>query len=498
MIPQETVALIRHLFYAEHWKIGTIASELGLHYDTVRRAVEADRFSRRVARGTLVDPYADFVRETLASYPRLRATRIFQMLQVRGYTGSVNTLRRAVADLRPSRREAFLRLRTFPGDQGQVDWAHFGKVKVGRAQRRLSCFVSTLSYSRALYLEFFFDQMLESFLRGHVRTFQDWGGVPRNMLSDNLRSVVLERRGDAVHFNPRLLELCAHYHFMVRPCQVGRGNEKGRVERAIQYVRGSFFAARPFTTLEDFNRQALRWRDEVAHRRPWPGDDSKTVEQAFEEEKPCLLPLPANPFNTDLVLAIRSGKTIYVRFDLNDYSIPPTYVGRPLTLLASDTTVRILDGQTEVARHRRSYDRHEFVTDPAHEIALLKGKRKARGSTPGGSLASAVPESEEFLNAAFQRGESAASQTAQLLRLLDDYGATELRAAIGEALMRNTPRASSVAFILNKRRRASRRRPATPVDLSRRPDLADVNIQPHNPETYDELSHNDDDDDSEQ
>ena len=148
------------------------------------------------------------------------------------------------------------------------------------------------------------------------------------MLSDNLRSAVLERRGDAVHFNPRLLELCAHYHFMVRPCQVGRGNEKGRVERAIQYVRGSFFAARPFTTLEDFNRQALRWRDEVAHRRPWPGDDSKTVEQAFEEEKPYLLPLPANPFNTDLVLSIRSGKTIYVRFDLNDYSIPPTYVGR--------------------------------------------------------------------------------------------------------------------------------------------------------------------------
>ncbi|HEV8716519.1 MAG TPA: IS21 family transposase, partial [Candidatus Binatia bacterium] len=213
-----------------------------------------------------------------------------------------------------------------------------------------------------------------------------------------------------------------------------------------------------------------------------------------EEEKPYLLPLPTNPFNTDLVLSIRSGKTIYVRFDLNDYSIPPTFVGRPLTLLASGTTVRILDGQTEVARHRRSYDRHEFVADPAHEIALLKSKRKARGSTPGGSLASAVPESEEFLNAAFQRGESAASQTAQLLRLLDDYGATELRAAISEALERNTPRASSVAFILNKRRRASRRRPPTPVDLSRRPDLADVNIQPHNPETYDELSRNDDDD----
>jgi transposase len=493
MIPQETITRIRHLFFAEHWKIGTIASELGLHHDTVRRAVEADRFSNRMARSTLVDPYADFVRETLAQYPRLRATRIFQMLKVRGYTGSVNTLRRAVADLRPTHREAFLRLRTFPGDQGQVDWAHFGKVRVGRAERRLSCFVATLSYSRALYLEFFFDQMLESFLRGHVHAFHDWGAVPRNMLSDNLRSAVLERRGDAVHFHPRLLELCAHYHFMVRPCQVGRGNEKGRVERAIQYVRGSFFAARPFTTLEDFNRQALRWRDEVAHLRPWPGDDSKTVGQAFEVEKPYLLPLPTNPFSTDMVLSIRSGKTIYVRFDLNDYSIPPESVGRPLTLLVSATTVRIFDGQTEVARHRRSYDRHEFVADPEHEMALLKTKRKAVGSTPGTRLATAVPESDQFLDAAFQRGESAASQTAQLLRLLEDYGPAELRAAIAEALERNTPRASSVAFILNKRRRRSRRQPLVPVDLSRRPDLAEVNIKPHDPETYDELSRKDDD-----
>jgi transposase len=493
MIPQETVTRIRHLFFAEHWKIGTIASELGLHHDTVRRAVEADRFSNRMARSTLVDSYADFVRQTLTQYPRLRATRIFQMLKARGYTGSVNTVRRAVADMRPTHREAFLRLRTFPGDQGQVDWAHFGKVRIGRAERKLSCFVATLSYSRALYLEFFFDQMLENFLRGHVHAFHDWGAVPRNMLSDNLRSAVLERRGDAVHFHPRLLELCAHYHFMVRPCQVGRGNEKGRVERAIQYVRGSFFAARPFTTLEEFNRQALRWRDEVAHRRPWPGDDAKTVGQAFEEEKPYLLPLPTNPFTTDLVVSIRSGKTIYVRFDLNDYSIPPECVGRPLTLLASDATVRIIDGQTEVARHRRSYDRHEFVADSEHEIALLKTKRKGMGSTPGTRLAMAVPESEQFLDAAFQRGESAASQTAQLLRLLDDYGAAELRVAIAEALERNTPRASSVAFILNKRRRHSRRRPLVPVDLSRRPDLADVNIKPHDPETYDELTRDDDD-----
>ena len=165
---------------------------------------------------------------------------------------------RLVRRLRPvPQREAFLKLRTFPGEQGQVDWAHFGTVRIGRAQRRLSGFVMTLSYSRALALEFFFDQSLENFLRGHVRAFAQLGGVPRTLLYDNLRSAVLARHGDAIQFHPRLLELCAHYHFEPRPCRPRRGNEKGRVERVIRYVRDSFFAARPFTTLDDLNRQAV-------------------------------------------------------------------------------------------------------------------------------------------------------------------------------------------------------------------------------------------------
>lgn len=139
----------------------------------------------------------------------------------------------------------------------------------------------TLSYSRALALEFFFDQTLENFLRGHVRAFTQFGGAARELLYDNLKSAVLERLGDAVRFHPRLLELAGHYHFAPRPCAPARGNEKGRVERAIRYIRDSFFAARPFTTLEELNRQAGLWRDETAHGRRWPGDDRKTVAEAL-------------------------------------------------------------------------------------------------------------------------------------------------------------------------------------------------------------------------
>ena len=495
MITPELIVKIRNLFFAEHWTIGTIATQLGLHHDTVRAALQTEGFNRarRERANTRTDPYLDFIRQTLKQYPRLRATRIFQMIQTRGYEGSVSQLRRIVADIRPATQEAFLQLRSFPGQEAQADWAHFGKVQIGHARRKLSCFVITLSYSRALALSFFFDQGLDNLLRAHVDAFNEFSGCPRVILYDNMKQVVLDRRGDDVQFHPRLLELAAHYHFAPRPCRPGRGNEKGRVERAIQFIRSSFFAARPFTTLEDFNRQARQWRDHVAYQRRWPEDDSRIVGDVFREEQPRLLPLPAHAFDADLVVAARSGKTIYVRFDLNDYSIPPDVVGRALTLAVSPTTIRILNGAVEIARHRRSWDRHQLIEDPAHRQALLEEKRRAMGSSPSGRLQLAVPESETLLDEAFRRGESIGRSTTQLVQLLDDYGAEELRSAIRSALERETPRVSSVAYILNQRRRSSRLRALRPVQLDRRPDLADLHVQPHDPDVYDALSENDDD-----
>jgi transposase len=490
MISAETRAQIRQWFFAEHWKIGTIAQVLRIHPDTVRHAIESDRFHRaQTLRACLTDPYVPFIRQTLDQHPWLRATRIYHMIRDRGYQGSVIQLRRVVATLRPVRREPFLRLHKFPAEEAQVDWAHFGEVRVGRARRRLSCFVITLSYSRALYLEFFFDQTLENFLRGHVHAFEAWLGTPRMVLHDNLRSAVLERRGDQVHFHPRLLELCAHYHCLPRPCQVRAANQKGRVERAIRYVRESFWAGRAFTTLSECNRQALLWRAEVAHQRPWPGDNTRSVAEAFAEEQPRLLPLPLHPFDPNLIVPLRPQKTIYVRFDRNDYSIPPEALGRPLTLVASDSVVRILDGTLEIARHSRSYDQHQEVLHPPHQQALLQLKRKAFNSTPGGRLLQTVPESETLLDVAFARGESAGSQTAQLLKLLDLYGAAALRSAIREALKRDTPRASSVAFLLRQQHQklSSSSKPLR-VDLSRHPEAQSIDVKPHDLETYDELT----------
>ena len=311
MITPAQRAEIRRLFYGENWKFGTIAAQLGLHHETVRAAVERETggFRRGACRPSILDPYLPFIRDTLAQYPRLRATRIYEMIRQRGYTGSVIQLRRLIQRLRPETSPAvYRRVVTLAGESAQVDWGSFGKVRIGHGTRTVSGFVMVLGYSRAIAALFTLDQTLESFLRGHVDAFDALGGVARNLVYDNLRSAVLDRRGAAVQFHPRLLELAGHYHFAPRPCTPGRGNEKGKVERQIQYLRHAFFAARPFHDLDDINAQFRRWRDEVAHLRPHPDQRDRTVADVWADETPRLLPLPAHPFETDLVRAVRSGK----------------------------------------------------------------------------------------------------------------------------------------------------------------------------------------------
>jgi len=242
--------------------------------------------------------------------------------------------------------------------------------------------------------------------------------------------------------------------------------------------------------LAECNRQAWLWRDQVAHQRRWPGQDGRTVEEVFHDEQARLLSPPLHPFNTDRMEAVCSRKTIYVRFDRNDYSIPPEVVGRPLTLVASYTSIRILDGTVELARHPRSYDRQQQVLDPEHQAAVAKIKRKAFNATPAGRLEQAVPESKMLLDLAFAAGESAGAQTVQLLRLLDEHGAVALRRAVVEALARQTPRACSVAFLLRRQPRSRR----VALDLSGHPEAQLIDVRPHRLESYDELAHPQNDD----
>ena len=497
-IAPELEAQILRLYHVEKWRVGTIARQLGVHHGTVDRVLSQAGLPKvqRPHRASLIDAFVPFVVETLEKYPTLTASRLHAMVRERGYLGGADHFRHLVAHLRPRPEpEAYHRLKTLPGEQAQVDWGHFGKLTIGRAQRPLMALVMVLSWSRQIFLRFYLDQRMSNFLRGHVAAFEAWQGQPRVLLYDNLKSAVLERRADAIRFHPTLLALAGHYRFEPRPVAVARGNEKGRVERAIRYVRDNFFAARQWRDLDDLNAQAQAWCQGQSADRPCPEERSLSVRQAFEQERTKLLALPNNPYPTEEQVQVKVGKTPYVRFDLNDYSVPYTQVRKLLTVRATPQAIRILDGAQLIAQHQRSYDKGQQIENPAHIAELTEYKRQARHHRGQDRLAQAAPASRELLSQAAERGDHLGAITAAVLRLLDHYGGAELEAAIQQALQHQVPHPNAVRLTLERRREQRDRPPPLAIALPDKPQVRNLVVRPHALEEYDPLANNGEADD---
>jgi transposase len=489
LIPKETEAEIIRLYHGEGWPIGTIAGQLGLHHTTVQRVLQHAGVDSKVVapRPSMVDPFVPFIIEQLDKYPKLRSSRLFVMIKERGYPGGPDHLRRVIGRLRPKKpAEAFQRLRTLPGEQAQVDWAHFGKLEIGRARRPLWAFVVVLSYSRRIFLRFFPGASMPFFVRGHVEAFTDFGGAPRVLLYDNLKSAVVERRGDAIRFHPTLLDLSAHYRFEPRPVAVARGNEKGRVERAIRYVREAFFEARTYSDLADLNRQAAEWTTTAALDRSWVEDRTRTVRQAFEDERSKLLPLSDEPFPSHERVEVEVGKTPYARFDLNDYSVPHDRTGRTLVVFADLDQVRIADGSMVVATHARCWDRAQQIEHRDHIQRLVDEKRRAREDRGMDRLARATRNSQPFLRILAERGGNVASAIKRLLKLLDAAGAAELEEAFVEALERDAVHVGAVQQVIDRRRSERGLPPPVSIPVTRG-EHAGLVVRPHALSTYDAL-----------
>ena len=490
MISSETEALILRYYHAEHWKVGTIARQLGIHYGVVVRVLAKDGQAPATgaSRARLIDPYLSFVRETLAQFPALPAARLYHMVKARGFTGGERHFRDTVKAYRPARKtEAYLRLRPLPGEQAQVDWAHFGHLTIGQAKRPLMAFVMVLSYSRQIYLHFFLDARMENFLRGHLGAFSIWNGVPRVLLYDNLKSAVIERQGSAIRFNPALLAFAAHYRFEPRPVAVARGNEKGRVERAIRFIRENFWPARTFHDLDDLNAQARAWCREVAGR-PCPEEKSQSVQAVFDkDDQPRLLPLPTTPYPVVERMEATVGKTPYLRFDTNDYSVPHDCVRKTLTVLAEPHEIRIVDGAMVVATHGRSYDKGQQIEQADHIDALTQAKLAARTHRLNDRLISAVPQAQMLLTQAAARNEPIGRIAQDLLLLLDSYGAAELTSAIAHAMERGVPHPNAVRLALTLNRQAQRQLPPAVTTLPAHIKARDVAVRPPRLDVYDWL-----------
>jgi transposase len=497
MISKETEAEILRLYRIEKWKVGTICTQLGVHRDAVKRTVadwqrrteDASEASQSPRRPMLIDPYRSFIQDTLEKYPKLRASRLYRMCKERGYAGRPDHFRHVIATLRPKPvREAYLRLNRLQGEEAQVDFAHFGKLQIGNRTWPLIALVVVLSWSRRIFLRFMPSMKVPWFLLAQAEALDAFGGAPRRMIYDNAKVCVLERRGDVIRYHPALLDFAYHYGFELRAAAPYRGNEKGRVERAIRYIRESFYAARSFSGLDDLNEQARKWCDEEARERRVPNSD-RTVAEAFAEEQGRLIPLVGEAFPTDERQEAKVPKSPYVRFDRNDYSVPPELVGERVSVLASDHRVRILREGKEICVHPRSFEKGKLIEKPEHRDALWSRKQGARRGRAQDRLARAAPATEQILNEVAKYGDNLGSTCAQLVRLLDQYGADRLQKAAEEALLLGSPRPRSIRFLLERALHEDREPPRIQVPLPDELKNKDVFVRPHDLKAYDPLIH---------
>lgn len=444
----------------------------------------------------MMDRFVPFIKETFDRYPNLSASVVYEMAKKRGYPGGPDNFRHRIRELslRPRKTpEAFFALRTLSGEQAQVDWAHFGSRKVEGGVRKLYAFVMVLSYSRSVFFRFFYDMRMPSFLEGHVQAYAFFGGAAKINLYDNLKSAVIQRHGPAIVFHPKLLELADYYGFDPRPVAVRRGNEKGRVERAIRYLRTSFFPLRSDWDIDALNRDALIWCGELSMQRPWPQDKRRTVRQAYLEERPSLLPLKSEPFLCHELVPVSARKSLYVSFDSNRYSFPHQHVGRSLMISASVNQVRIFDKEILIAEHQRCFDKGKLVEDSGHIVSLRRAKSKARRQRERDVLIRAVPSAGELLVRLAKRQRLLQPATMSLLELLSEVGAKELGLSIDEALEGGSPSPESVRFILDRRRAKQGLAPPLALRLCADPRISELVVTPHSLGDYDPNDNHQDD-----
>lgn len=362
--------------------VSAIAKRLGLDRKTVRKYIErgvvAPKYTARPAKPSLVAPFEPYLRERLAAWPELTGTRLLREIQEQGYAGSYTVLKRALRRMRPAREPSFeVRFETPAGRQAQVDFAEFRVAFTGEdgQERKVWLFAMVLGHSRYLWAQFVLHQDLPTLLRCHMEAFEHFGGSPREILYDRMKTAVLgePEAGRGVVYNAKLLALGTHYGFVPKACQPYRAQTKGKVERPYRYIRADFFMARSFSDIGDMNRQLRQWLDGVANARRH-GTTDRIVAEHFADEKSSLHALPAGRFEAVLYVQRRLSHDGCVSVGGNYYSVPDGTRARVVEAQTTADQVRILEGGKLIAVH-----------------ALLQG-RKLRSILPGHRQARRQPQ----------------------------------------------------------------------------------------------------------
>jgi transposase len=484
--PKRTAEVLR-LALVEGRSVRTISRELSMSRKTVRRILGramAKPKPTKEPRSSILDAYEEELRRLLKATPDMRAPALLERLRERGYTGGITILRDRLRKIRPrAAREAFLTLDFKPGAALQVDWADFGFAIPGCA-RRVSAFVAVLAYSRYLYLEFVLSQAMGTFLRCMERATHFFGGTAHVDIFDNMKTVVRERAGGTKVFNPKFVEYARSRGFAITACTPARGNEKGRVERPIGFVRERFWRGRRFRDLLELNVQATTWRDQIANNRIHDVTGRVPSLVFKNEEKQHLKPLPATPFETDDIDTVTVTKTFRVFFDRNLYSVPWRLAGQLVLIRANDETVSIFLGPKQVARHSRCWRVGETIEDPSHAEGLLRERPRAPASSLPPALIGLGDVGRDYFKLLAANGQSIQREIVRLVFLVEIFGEGHAREAVLEVMKTGHVGAEYVEYVLRYKKRLT---PAPPPLRLGDPEIDDISFREPDLSLYDEL-----------
>ena len=487
MIDYQTYCRIKTLHEQENFCAGQIARELALDPRTVRRVLATKNFQPRktiMQRASKLDPYKELIKSWIERHG-YTAVQIFQRLGEQGFHGGYTIVKDYVSVIRPRTKAAFLTLSFAPGECAQVDWGSFGNVTCGQTTRKLSFFVMVLCYSRLMYVEFTVLQTMEHFLGCHVNAFEFFGGVPKSIMVDNLKSAVLKRlSGEAPVFNPRYLDFAQCHGFRIRACGIAKGNEKGRVESGVGYVKKNFLKGLEITDFSSLAPAASRWLMETANVRIH-GETKKRPLDLFPSEKSILTPLPAPPYDIGTASTVRAYSTFRVTLDTNRYSVPPQYAGQVLLMRAYPDRVCLYSGENLVARHPRSYDRNGDFEHPDHPKELILKRRRASAQKLYSRFLALSPKADEYYRHMAERRLNTQHHVQKIVALSEIYGAEAVRRALDDAFVIQAFSSEYIANICEVR--ATPREEPAALSLTRKHDLLELDIPEPDLSVYDNI-----------
>lgn len=488
MIDYETFCKIHDHRTRQGLSIVQTAQSLGLHPETVSKWSRIEQYRRPSPpkRGSRLDPYKGQVVRWLDTHP-YSAQQIFQRLREAGFPGGVSIVKDYVRQIRPPKQKAFLKLSFAAGEAAQVDWGEYGTIAVGGTRRKLSFFLMVLCYSRMAYLEFTVSQTMEHFLACHENAFAVLG-VPEKIMVDNLKSAVLKRLvGVAPVLNPRYVDFARHHGFRIAACNVRAGWEKGRVESGVGYVKKNLLNGMELPDFSAMNAAAQIWLGEIANVRIHAETHQRPVD-LFEKERPQLKAMNANPYDLGRVLNTRASSQFRVSVDTNRYTVPAHFAGRRVTLKLYPDRVCIYFQDTLIARHPRCYDRRQDIKEPDHEKRLLDERKSAREQRLLSDFLALSKQAAAYYDGLTARSFDARSHVRKILALVEIYSKDATARALEDALTFNAFSSEYIAHLLQARARL-RTGPVSPLSLTRRADLLELDFPEPDLSIYEVKTH---------